>query len=238
MKKIFVHFGAGAGDLDQRSNFRCGFTELIKQKIAQNDKAYVVEVNPKNIDKLKSCYQNYKNVEVINIAITHESSKECQFFYAEDDAPHYQVCSMDINHVQKHYPNSTINSFKVKALNVNEFINSYVGNRIDYLSIDLEGIDYSILMKIDLSKVAIENISIEHLHLSKNEKKTMVKYLNNYGYSYCGNGYDHNNFDYLFKKKKIIWNRLVSNFLWLFGHKKIKHINKLILKDNDKKKGG
>ena len=230
MKKIFVHLGGGAGDLDSRVDFRCGFTELIKREISKYDQAFIVEANPKNIDKLKSCYQNYENVNVLNLAITYENSKECEFFFTEDDAPHYQVCSLDINHVKKHYPNSTINSFKIKALNINEFIENYVSNRIDYLSIDLEGIDYEILMKIDFLKTSIENISIEHLHLSKSQKKIMINHLNKHGYSYCGNGYDHQNFDYLFKRKKIIWNRFMSNFLWLFNHKKIKYFNRFVFK--------
>ena len=230
MKKIFIHLGGGAGDLDSRVDFRCGFTELIKREISKDDQAVIVEANPKNIDKLKSCYQNYENVNVLNLAITYENSKECEFFFTEDDAPHYQVCSLDINHVKKHYPNSTINSFKIKALNINEFIANYVSNRIDYLSIDLEGIDYEILMKIDLLKTSIENISIEHLHLSKSQKKIMINHLNKHGYSYCGNGYDHQNFDYLFKRKKIIWNRFMSNFLWLFNHKKIKYFNRFVFK--------
>ena len=230
MKKIFVHLGGGAGDLDPRADFRCGFTEMIKSEIAKNDQAFIVEANPKNIDKLKSCYKNYENVNVLNFAITHENSKECEFFLTEDDAPYYQVCSLDINHVKKHYPNSTINSFKIKALNINEFIEMYISNKIDYLSVDLEGIDYEILMKIDLLKTSIENISIEHLHLNKSQKKKMINHLNKHGYSYCGNGYDHQNFDYLFKKKKIIWNRFMSNFLWLFNHKKIKYFNRLIFK--------
>ena len=230
MKKIFVHLGGGAGDLDSRVDFRCGFTELIKREISKDDQAFIVEANPKNIDKLKSCYRNYENVNVLNLAINYENSKECEFFFTEDDAPHYQVCSLDINHVKKHYPNSTINSFKIKALNINEFIENYVSNRIDYLSIDLEGIDYEILMKIDLLKTSIENISIEHLHLSKSQKKIMINHLNKHGYSYCGNGYDHQNFDYLFKRKKIIWNRFMSNFLWLFNHKKIKYFNRFVFK--------
>ena len=230
MKKIFVHLGGGAGDLDPRADFRCGFTEMIKSEIAKNDQAFIVEANPKNIDKLKSCYKNYENVNVLNFAITYENSKECEFFLTEDYAPYYQVCSLDINHVKKHYPNSTINSFKIKALNINEFIEKYISNKIDYLSIDLEGIDYEILMKIDLLKTSIENISIEHLHLNKSQKKKMINHLNKHGYSYCGNGYDHQNFDYLFKKKKIIWNRFMSNFLWLFNHKKIKYFNRLIFK--------
>ena len=232
MKNFFVHFGAGAGDLDQRTNFKCGFTEFIKKNCSLEDKAYVVEVNPKNIDKLTSCYQNYKNVDIVNIGITHKNSGECEFFFTEDDAPHYQVCSMNINHVKKHYPNSIINSFKVQVLNVNEFIEKHVGNEIEYLSIDLEGNDYDILIEIDLSKTSIENISIEYLHLSKDQKKNLIKYLNRHGYSYCGNGYDHNDYDYFFKKKKIIWNRFLSNFLWLVDNNNIKYFNKLILKDS------
>ncbi len=230
MKKTFVHLGGGVGDLDYRVDFRCGFTELIKREIVNDDQAFIVEANPKNIHKLQSCYRNYENVNVLNFAITYEESKECEFFFTEDDAPNYQVCSLDINHVKKHYPNSTINSFKIKALNINEFIENYVSNKIDYLSIDLEGIDYEILMKIDLLKTTIKNISIEHLHLNKSQKKIMINHLNKNGYSYCGNGYDHQNFDYLFKKKKIIWNRLISNFLWLFNHKKIKYFNIFIFK--------
>ncbi len=231
MKKFFVHLGGGVGD--SRSDFRCGFTELIKKKITKNDKAFIVEANPKNIDDLKSCYQNFENVDVLNFGITHDKTQEYEFFYTEDDAPHYHVCSLEINHVKKHYPNSIINSFKIKAININEFLEKYVGNQIDYLSIDLEGIDYEILMKIDLSKIIIENISIEHLHLNKIQKKTMINHLNLNGYSYCGNGYDHMSFDYLFKKKKIFWNRFLSSFLWLVDHKKVKYFNKFIFSQND-----
>lgn len=229
MKKVFVHLGAGAGDLDQRSNFRCGFTELIKKKYTSNDQVFVVEANPKNIKKLKKCYENFANVEVINLAVTHDSSREYEFFYTEDDSPHYQVCSMKIEHLKKHYPNSEIKNFKIQGLNINVFFEKFVGEKIDYLSIDLEGIDYQILMNINLSKINIQNISIEHLHLSKIEKKNLVIYLNSFGYSYYGNGYDHNNFDYLFIKKKNLWNRFISKFLFLIDYKKIKYFNKFII---------
>lgn len=229
MKKIFVHLGAGVGDLDKRLNFRCGFTELIKKDCTSEDNAFVVEANPKNIDKLKLCYKNFQNVKIFNLAVTHEVSKELTFYFAEDDAPHYNVCSIDINHVKKHYPNSRINSFKVEATNINDFLQKNVGKKIDYLSIDLEGIDYSILMNLDLKNIRVENISIEHLHLTKNQKKNMVSHLNNLGFSYCGNGYDHKNYDYLFKNKKILWNRLLSKFLWIIHHKKVKYFNKFIL---------
>ena len=145
MKKIFVHLGGGAGDLDPRSNYRCGFTELIKKKITTEDEAFVVEANPKNISKLRECYKNFKNVNIFNYAINYDNSNLCEFFFTQDDAPHYHVCSIDINHVKKHYPNSVIESFKVKGWNINEFFSKYVGEKIDYLSIDLEGIDLSLI---------------------------------------------------------------------------------------------
>ena len=74
-------------------------------------------------------------------------------------------------------------------------------NVIDYLSIDLEGIDFDALMSINMKTFDIKNISIEFIHLTSLEKKKMIKHLNQNGYSYVGNGYDHNNFDFLFKKK-------------------------------------
>ena len=35
---IFVHLGAGAGDLDEGANFRCGFTEFIKKNYKSSNK--------------------------------------------------------------------------------------------------------------------------------------------------------------------------------------------------------
>ena len=46
-----------------------------------------------------------------------------------------------------------------------------MGNKIDYLSIDLEGIDYDVLMNIDLSRNTIEN-TIEINKHQQNEKQT------------------------------------------------------------------
>ena len=101
-------------------------------------------------------------------------------------------------------------------------------NIIDFLSIDLEGIDYDTLMSIDMNKFDIKNISIEFIHLSPLEKKRMINHLNNNGYSYAGYGYDHNDFDFLFVKKNILFNRFLSKFLWMIGNKYIKFFNLLI----------
>ena len=40
---IYVHIGAGAGDLDAGAHFRDGFSEFVKQSDDSEKKIYVVE---------------------------------------------------------------------------------------------------------------------------------------------------------------------------------------------------
>ena len=228
---IFVHLGAGVGDLDERANFRCGFTEFIKKNIKSNDKVFILEANPKNIPKLTECYKDFSNTNIYNLGISIDKEKKLNFYYTDDDAPHYQVCSTKIEHIKKHYPNSIIKKFEIMSLSINEFFKEKIKeNVIDYLSIDLEGIDFDALMSINMKTFDIKNISIEFIHLTSLEKKKMIKHLNQNGYSYVGNGYDHNNFDFLFKRKKIFLNRLLSQFLWMISSKHIKFFNFFISK--------
>ena len=228
----YVHLGACIGDWDKTGLNRCGFTEFIKKNSKINDKIFLIEANPKNISKLEESYKNFNNARILNLGVTASKNNEITFFYTEDDAPYYMVCSTKINHVLKHYPNSKINEFKIKTVSVNNLFKDYIKEKnIDYLSIDLEGIDFEILMSINLNEYNIKNISIEYLHLNKKQKKQLVNYLLKYGYSYCGFGYDFNNFDFLFKKKKILLNRFISRFLWIVGKKHLKILNYFISKD-------
>ena len=230
---LYIHLGAGAGDQDSKANFRCGFTEFTKKKIKNDDKFFAVEANKINIKKLKKSWKNYPNTKVFNLGITTSDfdKKIKKFYYTDDDKPHYQVCSLDIDHVKKHYPKSLIKRFSVKAMSVNQFFDKYVKKKcIDFLSIDLEGIDYEVMMSINLKKYKIKNLSIEHLHLSKIQKIKMINYLNNNGYSYCGFGYDHNNFDYLFRRKNLMFNRILSRLLFIISNKHLGIFNKLLVK--------
>ncbi len=228
---IFIHLGAGAGDLDKRANFKCGFTEFIKKNSQPNDKIFVLEANPKNISRLKMCYKNFSNVNIYNLGISLNNEKNLTFYYTEDDAPHYQVCTSKIDHLKKHYPNSRIKKFEIQSLPINKFLEKEVNHDIiDFLSIDLEGIDFDTLMSINMDKFEIKNISIEFIHLSPLEKKKMISHLNQNGYSYIGYGYDHNNFDFLFTKKKFLLNRFLSKFLWMVGKKYIKFFNYFMFK--------
>ena len=65
--------------------------------------------------------------------------------------------------------------------------------------------------------------------MNKFQKRKMINHLTKNGYSYAGYGYDHNNFDFLFVRKKIFLNRILSKLIWLINIKYLKFLNYLII---------
>ena len=232
---IYVHIGAGAGDLDSGALFRDGFSEFVKQNDDDDDKKiYVVEANPSNISKLEETWKNYKNIEIFNFAISSSAKfeKKIKFYYSLDDAPHYQQFSNDIEHVKKIYKDLDKIRFKyIDCVKINEFLDKNFNNKIiDYFSIDIEGMDYEVIQDINLKKFKIINFSFEHLQLDLNQKINTFKKFLKFNYSYNGSGIDHNNFDWTFKKKKNIWNNLIFFFIIFISKKHYKYFNKLLIR--------
>ena len=229
----FVHFGAGAGDLDPSSNFRDGFSEYIKNHKSKEKKIYLVEANQKNIKKLKESWKNYNNVKFFNCAIVPNKfkKKKIKLFYSEEDSPHYQLLSSDINHIKKYFPKSKIKFMIVKTIKIGFFLKRFfLKKKIESLSIDIEGKDYDVVMDIDFERYYIKNISIEYLHLNKKQKKNLINKLIQNGYSYNGFGVDHNNIDWLFTKKKSKWNDFISRIFPYIHRIHYKRLNKIIKK--------
>tara|TARA_Y100000389_G_scaffold152334_1_gene152292 strand:- start:4807 stop:5505 length:699 start_codon:yes stop_codon:yes gene_type:complete len=227
----FIHIGAGAGDKDPSSGFRDGFSEYVKKHKSKNKKIIVVEANQKNIKKLRETWKDYKNTKILNYAITPNNSKKkkIKLFYSVDDAPHYQLLSNDINHIKKYFPNSKIKTLFVRTMKIKSFLQKNLKDiTIESLSIDVEGADFDIMMDIDLKKFNIKNISIEYLHLTKKQKKIIINKFISSGYSYNGFGIDHNNIDWLFTKKKFMWNNIVSKIFPYIHRIHYKRLNKLI----------
>ena len=228
----FLHFGGGAGDLDPNTFYRDGFSEFVKAYKSKNKNIFVVEANPTNIPILKKSWKMYKSVKVFNFAITSKKNKKIKFFLSENDGPYYQTFSNDKNHVKRHFPNSSIKSKYIKSKNVNEFFyENFNKKKIDYFSIDIEGSDYEVIMNLNLNKYDIQNISLEYLHLKKNQKEKILKKLIKNGYSYFGFGLDVNKIDWFFKKKKCKWNNIIAKFLPIIHRKHYKRLNKLLISE-------
>jgi len=130
-------------------------------------------------------------------------------FYSKDDKPHFQVASILKSHVKKFYPSSSINKIDVKTLNISNFLKEVTNNsKIEYLALDVEGIDFEILFSLNLKNINIKNISIETLHINKLKKKQLARHLLKNGFVYKGKGFDINGYDTLFSKSNNFFSQI------------------------------
>jgi FkbM family methyltransferase len=194
-----IQIGSGSASLD--TYIEDGFSNfIVKKKIKK--KIYIIEANSIHIDNLKKFYSKYKNIKIFNLAISSDKTflKKMVFFYCLNDAPNYQIFSNSKSFVKKHFPDGKIEKKSIECLKISEFFDKNNIDKIDYLSIDIEGMDYSVLMKLNLKKFKIKNISFEHLHLTFWQKIKIVTKLINNGYFFSGMGFDLRKSDWMFTK--------------------------------------
>ena len=89
---------------------------------------------------------------------------------------------------------------KVNCIRISEFLENNRIKKIDYLSIDIEGMDFDVLINLDLSKFKFKNISFEHLHLSFFQRIRIVSKFFKNGYYFTGMGFDIKKSDWMFSK--------------------------------------
>lgn len=128
------------------------------------------------------------------------------FYYTEKDAPHFQVASINPQHVLKHYPNLKLENLhiqKIPSIDLGLFIDQIIGNnKIELLSLDIEGIDAEVLLDTNLTEINVNYISFEHLHLGEDKQK-VISHFQNSGYIKVGNGIDHSGYDWLYQKSTL-----------------------------------
>jgi len=198
---IFIQIGAGAGDLDARANYRDGFSEFVKRLPRDNIKKIIlVEPNPLNIPLLKECWKDYPQSIIYQVGIvpSYIDTPTIDLYYCPLDAPHYQVASIDKDHIYKHYGNQCeLNKFTVPVKNLYDFINEITDEEIELLALDIEGIDAEVILDLNLSDIKIKYLSFEYIHLGDNNKR-VIDHLKIHNYSHIGSGIDHNGHDYLY----------------------------------------
>ena len=171
-----IQIGANKG-CNSNFNGPDDFFNLIKDY--NFSKLILVEPLEVHISSLEERYANIKNLNIENIAITHDSScKELDFFYHKDDGPLYFVASTDPSHIKK----------TVKCLSIHQLFEKYDLQEIDILCIDTEGLDGDILKSIDFEKFKIKEIYYEYTH----QKFDIASFLKTKGYSVFGSWSDTN----------------------------------------------
>ena len=206
-----IQIGAGSANFD--IYIKDGFSNFIKKKNIQK-KIFIIEANSIHLESLKKFYKENKNVKIFNLAIVPDNMniKKMNFFYCLEDSPNYQIFSNSKNFVKKHFPHGTIKEIEINCLGISEFLKKNDITHIDYLSLDIEGMDYEVLLNLNLDNFDIKNISFEHLHLDIKQKiKLILKFIKN-GYYFSGMGFDLRKSDWMFSKNYKI-NRFLTYFL-------------------------
>ena len=160
--------------------------KYILENIDRIKNIYLIDVSKEAIEIAKENYKNIKNVYFYNIAICDsEDIKELEIFYAEDLSSGH-LSSRKNHHTDHNNPNP-INSFFIKAITINKFIEENNIGHVDILFIDTEGLDCKIVSSINLDIYNINQIYFEHMHSEKSfdngnseiYKNTIKKLINN-----------------------------------------------------------
>lgn len=120
-------------------------------------------------------YKSINNSHIEKIAITPEEDKQLLTLYFNPNS-NYEVSSTSLEHVKIHNKDLNLKSpplsIEVPCCTINELIEKYNIKDLDYLFIDTEGMDYSIIKSINFNKYSIKNILFEGAHLDGPFKST------------------------------------------------------------------
>lgn len=168
------------------------------------DQIFLIEPFAIHNVSIDSHYKGIPNYKVDNVAIVPNSVDSVQLYYTENDGPSghpnksYEVASIKPEHLIKHdYTYDSLLSVTVPAFTMNEYLTNNKIHRVDYLFLDIEGIDFEVLQTIDFDKFDIKNLQIEHLHLDKN---LLFQFMKSKGYS-PRKGIDFYGYDTMFVKQ-------------------------------------
>lgn len=171
-------------------------TNLIKNFTV--DFLLLIEANPFNIDSLKQCYNEYPHF-IENIAITPNTTTDSiAFYYSIADGPGYEVSSIKKSHPMMYYREDEIREIKLPAMSLDDLLQKYNVSYLDYLFLDIEGIDAEVALSLDLSKYDIQHIQVEFLHLG-DRMNDVINHFQSNGYQ-LQPGIDLHGYDKMFVK--------------------------------------
>ena len=137
----------------------------------------LVEASDKQFQKLKHNYRNNSLVKPIQNLIT-PNGGEVEFF--EGGAGYTNTV---IENVIRHWEKEEIKSTKRPSISITDLIINECGGHIDWLHLDVEGLDAQLIMGIDESKVSLPKFIIfEDYNLIQDKKDEIYSWLYNKGY--------------------------------------------------------
>ena len=137
----------------------------------------LVEGSDNQFKKLKNNYKNRQSVKMIQNIITPKGG-EVEFFEGGRG-----YTNTVIEKVIRDWETEEITSSKKQSISINDLILNECNGQIDWLHLDVEGLDAKLIMSIDETKVNLPNFIIfEDNNFNQDEKNEIYSWLRNKGY--------------------------------------------------------
>ncbi len=153
-----------------------------------NWKGILIEPQKIAFTKLKSAYINNENILCLEKAIITEQKDETKLYCIENPQHDWHKLVNTTNPdkgVIKHLRDQeTIIEEKVKATTFNNLLDEYKVDKIDLLQIDVEGMEFDLLMSFPFEQIKPKIINFEHRHLSFAEFNELYQYLSSLNYKF------------------------------------------------------
>lgn len=132
----------------------------------------LVEGSQPQYEKLVQNYKNNSRVKTLNGIITPEGGK-VEFF--EGGAGYTNTV---VERVIRHWETEEVKSTVYDSISINDLILDNFSDGIDWLHLDVEGLDSKLIRSIDESKISLPDFIIfEDYNLSPEEKEEIYSYL-------------------------------------------------------------
>ena len=136
--------------------------------------AFLVEASPECFDTIYNFYKRNSKVHVYNTALNNYDGN--MIFYNSSGAvatgrkQHYDIWK----NIQKDFV-----EIEIPCLCWKTFYNYIFNKKFDFISIDIEGMDFEVLKQIDLDETGTSLVCIEHTY----ELTDIIDYLAKYNFS-------------------------------------------------------
>ena len=159
------------------------FGEWVPLALKKRANITLIEASDKQFKRLSKNYVNNESVTCIQNLVTTDGG-DVKFFEGGEG-----YTNTVVEKVIRHWETEEINSTKRSSISITDLILNECGGQIDWLHLDVEGLDAELIMSIDETKIKLPNFIIfEHNNLNDDKKNEIYSWLNNKGYSTYSEG--------------------------------------------------
>jgi FkbM family methyltransferase len=159
------------------------FGEWVPIVLKNECQVVLVEASDKQFGVLNKNYGNRSLVTLVNDLVT-PNGGEVEFFEGGEG-----YTNTIVEDVIRHWEKEEIKSTKRESISITDLILEKCGGQIDWLHLDVEGLDSQLIMGIDTTRVNLPKFIIfEDYNLSEEKKKEIYNWFYNEGYDIRSEG--------------------------------------------------